>query len=256
MERYGAEVIGVHWLFIIFIIPLLYTGLLLWRDWFTHEFHVYGINYIFPSFEGMERLHMFAGFALLTVGAAHLLTHMGQKEKPILPKNVGVDVAASVQAIFYIFHLSPKPERGAGEKWKRNQRMTYIALIYVIALCGLTAVPLMFNIFREMTLLMHIIAGLLLVFLSGYRILYLIRTHDKVAIRSIMSPYPLVNDQPSPTCGPSVGLDATPRGRVRNRCYWQQLWFPNPFLTRRLRPRDTQPSILVLRRNQIRPELQ
>jgi len=187
MERYGAEVIGVHWLFIIFIIPLLYTGLLLWRDWFTHEFHVYGINYIFPSFEGMERLHMFAGFALLTVGAAHLLTHMGQKEKPILPKNVGVDVAASVQAIFYIFHLSPKPERGAGEKWKRNQRMTYIALIYVVALCGLTAVPLMFNIFREMTLLMHIIAGLLLVFLSGYRILYLIRTHDKVAIRSIMS---------------------------------------------------------------------
>jgi len=187
MERYGAEVIGVHWLFIIFIIPLLYTGLLLWRDWFTHEFHIYGINYAFPSFEGMDRLHMFAGFAVLTVGAAHLLTHMGQRDKPILPKNVGVDVAASVQAIFYIFHLSPKPERGAGEKWKRNQRMTYIALIYVIALCGLTAVPLLFDIFEEMTLLMHILAGLLLVFLSGYRILYLIRTHDRVAIRSIMS---------------------------------------------------------------------
>jgi cytochrome b subunit of formate dehydrogenase len=187
MERYGAEVIGVHWLFIIFLMPMLYTGLLMWRDWFTHEFHIYGINYIFPSFEGMEKLHMFSGFAVLTVGAAHLLTHMGQREKPILPKNVGVDVAASVQAIFYIFHLSPKPERGAGEKWKRNQRMTYIALIYVIALCGLTAVPLLFNIFREMALLMHILAGLLLVFLSGYRILYLIRTHDRVAIRSIMS---------------------------------------------------------------------
>lgn len=187
MERYGAEVIGVHWLFIIFLMPMLYTGLLLWRDWFTHEFHIYGIDYLFPSFEGMERIHLYTGLAVLTVGAAHLLAHWGQKEKPILPKNVGVDVAASVQAIFYIFHLSPKPERGAGEKWKRNQRMTYIALIYVLALCGLTAIPLLLDWVNEMTELMHILAGLLLVFLSGYRILYLIRTHDRVAIRSIMS---------------------------------------------------------------------
>jgi cytochrome b subunit of formate dehydrogenase len=186
MERYGAEVVGAHWLFLIFLIPLLYTGLLLWRDWFAHEFHIYGINHLFPSFEGMERLHVFAGFALLTVGAAHLLSHYQQREKPILPKNVGVDVAASVQAIFYIFHLSPKPERGAGEKYLRNQRMTYIATIYVIALLGLTAIPLLLDFRNEMTELMHILAGLLMVFLAGYRILYLVRTHDRVAIRSIM----------------------------------------------------------------------
>ncbi len=187
MERYGAEVIGVHWLFIIFLFPLLYTGLLLWRDWFAHEFHIYGINYAFPSFDGMDKLHMFAGIALLAVGAGHLMTHYQQKQKPILPKNVGVDVAASVQAIFYIFHLSPKPERGAGEKYLRNQRMTYIATVYVIALCGLTAIPLLMGWVNEMTEIMHILAGLLLVFLAGYRILYLIRTHDRVAIRSIMS---------------------------------------------------------------------
>ncbi len=186
MERYGAEVIGVHWLFIIFLLPMLYTGLLLWRDWFAHEFHIYGINYLFPSFEGMERIHLFTGLAVLTVGAAHLLTHWGQREKPILPKNVGVDVAASVQAIFYIFHLSPKPERGAGDKYKRNQRMTYIATVYVLSLCGLTAIPLMLDWVNEMTEVMHIVAGLCLVFLAGYRILYLIRTHDGVAIKSIM----------------------------------------------------------------------
>lgn len=186
IERYGAEVIGVHWLFIIFLIPMLYTGLLMWRDWFTHEFHIYGIHYLFPSFEGMETIHLYTGMAVLTVGAAHLLSHYRQREKPILPKNVGVDVAASVQAIFYIFHLSPKPERGAGNKYLRNQRMTYIALIYVLALCGITALPLLLDWVNEMTEVMHIIAGLLLVFLSGYRILYLVRTHDGVAIRSIM----------------------------------------------------------------------
>ncbi len=186
MERYGAEVIGVHWLFVIFLVPLLYTGLLMFRDWFADEFHVYGINYIFHSFEGMERVHMISGLVILTVGAAHLMAHRDQKEKPILPKNVGVDVAASVQAILYIFHLSPRPERGAGEKYLRNQRMTYIATIYVIALCGLTAIPLLLDIGAELALSMHIIAGLLLVFLSGYRILYLVRTHDKVRIRSIL----------------------------------------------------------------------
>ncbi len=186
IERYGAEVIGVHWLFIIFLIPMMYTGLLMWRDWFAHEFHIYGIDYLFPSFEGMERIHLFTGLAVLTVGAAHLMTHWGQKDKPMIPKNVGVDLAASVQAIFHIFHLSPKPERGAGEKYHRNQRMTYIALIYVLALCGITAIPLMLDWVNEMTEIMHISAGLLLVFLSGYRILYLIRVHDRVATRSIM----------------------------------------------------------------------
>jgi cytochrome b subunit of formate dehydrogenase len=187
IERYGAEVIGVHWLFIIFLFPVLYTGLLMWRDWFTHEFHIYGVNHLFPSFDGMEDLHMYAAFAVLAVGAAHLMAHREQRDKPILPKNVGVDLAASVQAIFYIFHLSPKPERGAGEKYLRNQRMTYIATVYVISLCGLTAIPLLLGWVDEMTEIMHIIAGLLLVFLAGYRILYLIRTHDRVAVRSIMS---------------------------------------------------------------------
>jgi cytochrome b subunit of formate dehydrogenase len=187
IERYGAEVIGVHWLFIIFLIPMLYTGLLMWRDWFTHEFHIYGIDYLFPSFEGMESIHVYTGLIVLAVGGAHLLAHWGQKEKHILPKNVGVDVAASVQAIFYIFHLSPKPERGAGEKYLRNQRMTYIALVYVVALCGITAIPLWLDWVNEMTEIMHILAGLLLVFLSGYRILYLIRIHDTVAMRSILA---------------------------------------------------------------------
>ena len=186
IERYGAEVIGVHWLFIIFIFPLLYTGLLMFRDWFAELFHVYGINYIFYSFDGMEKVHMISGLVILTVGAAHLMSHINQKEKPILPKNVGVDVAASVQAILYIFHLSPKPERGAGEKYLRNQRMTYIATIYTVALCGLTAIPLFLDVGEEMAMNMHIIAGLLFVFLSAYRILFLIRTHDGVKIRSIL----------------------------------------------------------------------
>lgn len=186
IKRYGAEVIGVHWLFIIFFIPMIYSGLLLWRDWFTHEFHIYGIDYAFPSFSGMEEVHLYTGVIILAVGAAHLMAHIGQKEKPIIPKNVGVDLAASVQAIFYIFHLSPQPERGAGDKYKRNQRMTYIALIYVISLCGITAVPLMLDLWGEMAIIMHVIAGLLMVFISGYRILMLIRQHDRVAIRSIL----------------------------------------------------------------------
>ena len=93
IERYGAEVIGVHWLFIIFLIPMLYTGLLMWRDWFTHEFHIYGIDYLFPSFEGMESIHVYTGLIVLAVGGAHLLAHWGQKEIKEVILNGGMEVS-------------------------------------------------------------------------------------------------------------------------------------------------------------------
>ncbi len=45
----------------------------------------------------------------------------------------------------------------------------------------------------------------------------------------------------SPTVTPEFGGTPRPRKRWRNRCCWQ-LSFPGPFVTRRLRPRDTQSS--------------
>jgi len=185
IRRYGGKVVATHWVFLILFVPFLYTGLLLFRDWFIHEYHIYGINYVFPSFEGMETWHVYLGIGVLVVGLAHLLMHMGQKEKPIVPKNVGADLGANIHNILYIFHMAPSAERGAGEKYKRHQRMTYVGTIYCLLLSALTGLWLWSGWLEDMGLIMHVIAGLLIVFLVGYRILWLIRRHDKIVLRSI-----------------------------------------------------------------------
>jgi cytochrome b subunit of formate dehydrogenase len=187
LRRYGGRVIVVHWLFIITFMPLLAMGILLMRDWFAREFHVYGIDYLIRTPTWALDWHMYLGAAVLIVGLVHILLHIGQKEKPILPRNVGADLAANIHHIMYIFHLSPLEERGAGEKYKRHQRMTYVALVYVVALLAVTAFLVWSDIVGELGLVLHVIAGVLALFLSAYRILSLFRKHDMVAIRSILA---------------------------------------------------------------------
>ncbi len=185
IKRYDGKVIGAHWVFLILFIPFLYTGLLLFRDWFEHTYHIHGINYIFPSWEGIETWHVYLGIGVLVVGLVHILMHIGQKEKPILPKNVGADLGANIHNILYIFHMAPSAERGAGEKYKRHQRMTYVATVYCLILSAITGLWLWSGWWEDIGIIMHVIAGLLIVFLSGYRILSLIRRHDAIALRSI-----------------------------------------------------------------------
>lgn len=187
IRRYGARVIVIHWLFIITFIPLLVSGLVLLRDWFAHEFHIYGIDYLVSPIDDLETWHSWFGLAVLVIGLVHILLHIGQKEKPIVPKNVGEDLAANIHNILYIFHLAPVAERGAGDKWKRNQRMTYVALVYCTSLSAITALFIYTELLGELGTVMHVGAGILMVFLAGYRILSLIRAHDGVSLKSILA---------------------------------------------------------------------
>ena len=187
VRRYDARVVVIHWLFIIAFIPLLYTGLLLFRDWFASEFHVHGIHYLLPTFEGTLTVHIYTGVGVLVVGLVHVLLHIGQREKPILPKNVGIDLGSSIHNILYIFHMVRKQERGAGDKYRGNQRMTYVAFAYCLSLSGLTAVLARLHVLGDVGTLLHACAGVLIIFLSLYRILTLIRRHDGVAMRCILA---------------------------------------------------------------------
>ena len=187
IKRYDGRVIGIHWAFLITFMPLLYTGLLLMRDWFIHEFHIHGVDPLLGTFEGTTEYHQYLGVAVLLVGLVHILLHIGQKEKHILPKNVGEDLGANIHNILYIFHMAPREERGAGEKYRRNQRMTYVALVYVVALSAITALILYLDLLGELSIVLHVLAGVLIIFISAYRIAYLIRTHDGVAIKSILA---------------------------------------------------------------------
>ncbi len=185
IKRYGPEVVAIHWLFTITVIPLLWTGLLLTRDWFIHEFHIHGVDKLVPVFDWVVDYHWYFGVAVLVVGLVHILIHARQKEKHILPRNVGWDLRASIHNILWIFHMVSREERGASHKYKGNQRMTYVATVYVLCLSAITALLVWLDLLGELGLLMHVIAGVLVMFMAAYRILHIIRKHDGVAIKSI-----------------------------------------------------------------------
>ena len=187
VRRYGAKVIAIHWLFIITIFPLLVTGLLLLRDWFFEEFHIIGVDELVPTFEGAAEYHGYFGLAVLAIGLVHILLHIGQKEKPILLKNVSKEWKATVHNIMYIFHMASRDERGAGEKWKANQRMAYASTVYLIALSGLTALFVYMDLLGELSMVLHVLAGVLFLLLSGYRILHLVRNHSGVAWKCVLA---------------------------------------------------------------------
>jgi cytochrome b subunit of formate dehydrogenase len=186
IPRYGPRVILIHWLFIIHFIPLLYTGLLLMRDWFMHEFHIHGVDPLLITFEGTEDWHLFMGLAVIVIGLAHVALHAGQKDKPILPRRLYKEFSATLHNILYIFHLAPRCERGAAGKYKANQRMSYINTLYTMTLAAVTGVFVYFELFAELGVVLHVIAGFLVMLLFGYRVVHLIRHHDGVALKSIL----------------------------------------------------------------------
>jgi len=186
VRRYGADVIGVHWAFMLTFLPLLFTGFLLMRDWFNAEFKVYGVHELLPTPDGTAGLHLWLGVAVLVIGAVHIALHINQREKPIIPRDVGKDLSGALHNILYMLHLSRIEERGAHEKYRGEQRMTYVALLYTLSLSAITAGMTYVTGVRDLARVMHVIAGVLVLWLALYRVLGLVRKHDGVALRSIL----------------------------------------------------------------------
>ena len=192
VRRYGASVITLHWLFIAFFIPMLVAGMFLFRDWFIHEFKIKGgdVNggvYV-PTFEGASEIHMWAGILVLIVGLIHIIIHMFQREKPIIPQHTHKDFKATLHTLLYVFHLARREERGSPGKYRGNQKIAYMATVYTLSLTAITVLIVWLDLLgEEMGMIMHVVAGILLGLVAGYRILYLIRKHDKVALKCILS---------------------------------------------------------------------
>ena len=186
VRRYGGAVIGVHWAFMLTFLPLLFTGTLLMRDWFNVQFKVYGVHELLPTPAGTLQLHIWLGLAVLVIGAVHIALHINQREKHIIPRDVGKDLAGALHNILYMLHLSRIEERGAHEKYRGEQRMTYVALLYTVSLAAITAGMAYAPGMRDLAIVMHVIAGVLLLWLALYRVLGLVRKHDGVALRSIL----------------------------------------------------------------------
>jgi cytochrome b subunit of formate dehydrogenase len=183
--RYGPKVIIMHWAVVIVFIPLAVTGLMLLRDWFRESFAIHGGDLLIPTIEGATTVHVLSGLTIAVLGAIHIILHLRQKEKPMLPKNVFDEIKASLQTVFYVTYISRNIEVGSAGKYKANQRMSYIATFYILSLSALTSIFIYSSSVGEAGSAMHVVAGVLMALLVTYRSLYLIRNWDWIAIRCI-----------------------------------------------------------------------
>jgi len=131
ITRYDGKVIYLHWAVMIVFIMLIATALLLLRDWFWDTFKIVGTEPIIPTPDGFDALHLVLAIILLVLGLLHILLHIGQKEKPILPVDVSRDFERSVHSLRYVLFLSTWDEKGAAHKYQGHQRMMYVITFYL-----------------------------------------------------------------------------------------------------------------------------
>ncbi len=183
--RYGRKVIAVHWAVIIAFFILAWTGILLMRDWFMRTFNIFGGDLWFETFDGAVELHVASGITICVLGLIHVMLHIKQKDKPILPKNVASEFRATFETAMWVTFISRNRESGTSDKYKANQRMSYLAIFYTLGLSAISAIFI--SLFGETGSAVHVVAGTLVGLLAAFRIFYLLRTWDRIAFRSILS---------------------------------------------------------------------
>jgi cytochrome b subunit of formate dehydrogenase len=186
IKRYGKIVVFEHWLAILVIFTLIFTGLFLVRDWFIHEFHIYGAENYIPTPDFASDFHLYAALGLLIVGLVHLVAHGGQKEKPILPKNSMLELKSALYSLMYLIFLTKKQERGSGDKYLKSQRIIYVYTVYVMGLAAITGFLYYGSFLKEQMLIAHITAGVLVILIGIHRTALIIRKRDRIAVRSVL----------------------------------------------------------------------
>ncbi len=183
--RYDGKVIYMHWAVMVVFILLIVTALLLLRDWFWETFKILGTEPIIPTPEGFDVLHLVLAALLLVLGLVHVLLHIGQEEKPILPTDVEADFQRSVHALRYVLFLSTWDEKGGAHKYQGHQRMTYVITFYTIALAALTGLIANSGLWEDVGTFLHVVAGIMVMLIFIYRLIYVFRKRDWIAWRSI-----------------------------------------------------------------------
>jgi cytochrome b561 len=183
--RYGKNVIAVHWAVIIAFFILAWTGILLMRDWFLLQFNIFGGDLWFNTFDLAVEIHVASGVTICIIGLIHIMMHIKQKDKPMLPQNVASEFKATFDTAMWVTFISRQREGRSSDKYQANQRMSYLAIFYTLGLSTVTSVFIF--TFGEAGSAVHVVSGALVGLLAAFRMLYLIRTWDRIALRSILS---------------------------------------------------------------------
>lgn len=184
--KYEPIVLIEIWLFTIFIVGLLITGLPLLRDVLYDFMGIYG-GLLFETPVGFEFLHSIFGFILIIVGLMHIAIHLGDKNKELLTKNPAKDFKAFFHSLFYLFYLSRREVTSGGERYSGRQRIVYLALVYTIGLAAISGMVLfIFSPTNEVSSIFtftHVVAAIFIILILLFHLAINIRHHDITALK-------------------------------------------------------------------------
>jgi len=182
IQIYKPVTIIEMWAFTIIIGIIAISGLFLLRDWLFLNFGIYG-DKIIPTPKGILNIHIWFGFIFVLLGLFHLAIHIFSKNKEILPKKTLKDFKSFLHSGLYIIGFARREDYHTSGKFSGRQRITYIALVYILGLATITGFLFYIDLLSNDLELVHIIPGGLSIMVLLFHFLITIRNHDIIALR-------------------------------------------------------------------------
>jgi len=170
------------WAFTVIIFIVAISGLFLMRDWLFLNFGIYGDKFIATP-KGILNVHIWSSLIFILLGLLHLAIHIFSKDKEILPKKTLQDFKSFLHSGLFLIGFARQEDYRTSSRFSGRQRITYIALVYVLGLAAITGLLFYINLFPNDLLLIHIIPAGLSIMVLLFHFLITIRMHDIVGLR-------------------------------------------------------------------------
>lgn len=182
IQIYKPITIIEMWAFTFTLGVVAVSGLFLLRDWLFLNFGVYG-NKLIPTPIDTQNIHIWFGLLFTTIGLIHISAHIFSKKKDILPKKTLRDFKAFLHSGMYLIGLARREDYESSSIFYGRQRITYLALVYILGLTVLTGLFNYLNILSNDLILVHIIPAGLGIMVLLFQFLITIRKHDITSLK-------------------------------------------------------------------------
>lgn len=182
IQIYKPITIFEMWAFTFIIGVVAVSGLFLLRDWLFLNFGIYEDKFISTP-RGILDTHIWFGFAFAILGLFHLAVHIFSSNNEILPKKTRQDFKSFLHSGMYIIGFARRENYQSSGKFSGRQRITYIALVYILGLAAITGFLYYIELLSFDLALVHIIPAGLSIMVLLFHFLITLRKHDTVALR-------------------------------------------------------------------------
>jgi cytochrome b subunit of formate dehydrogenase len=186
IRKYSPLVVGEYWLFTIFLLGLLFTGIFLLRDFIYDFMGIYG-DLLVETPANIITLHLIFAILFAITSIIYIIIHLNSKELGLLSNKPAKDFKAFLHSLFYLIKLSRREEPGGGDRYSGRQRIVYFALIYTIGLAAISGFlfrGITFNDeLSEIFSFTHVFAVIFIILIFLFHVLITLRKHDWINLK-------------------------------------------------------------------------